>query len=60
MRIKLGLRYFKSFEDVHRVIPISMLFLTLEYTFNIITKVSYVPWTTTDCLERKKSLKQYS
>lgn len=59
MEIKLDLRNFKSFEDGHKVIFISILFFILGYIFNTIVKANYVPWNII-CLEENKSLKQHS
>ena len=60
MKIGLGLRDLKSFEDGHKVMPISMLFLILGHTFNIVTKANCVPWAIINCFKRKKILKQHS
>lgn len=42
MRIGLDLKNLKSLEDGNKVMPVSMFFLILGHTFNIITKANYV------------------
>lgn len=60
MEIGLDLKNFKSFEDGHDTISISMLFSLLGYILDVIIAIDHILWTVTKRVKRRKNLKQHS